>query len=120
MILLSRRLRKASRLAQDRVADVAVQAEESLGSMRLIHAFDQEKAQSRLFGDKVQLSLSAAMRRVHLLGLLSGTVIFLVFCGITVILWIGGRDLLSGTITAGELSAFVFYSFLIASATGGL
>ena len=120
VILLSRRLRKASRLAQDRVADVAVQAEESLGSMRLIHAFDQEKAQSRLFGDKVQLSLSAAMRRVHLLGLLSGTVIFLVFCGITVILWIGGRDLLSGTITAGELSAFVFYSFLIASATGGL
>ena len=120
VILLSRRLRKASRLAQDRVADVAVQAEESLGSMRLIHAFDQEKAQSRLFGDKVQLSLAAAMRRVHLLGLLSGTVIFLVFCGITVILWIGGRDLLSGTITAGELSAFVFYSFLIASATGGL
>ena len=120
VIFLARRLRKASRLAQDRVADVAVQAEESLGSMRLIHAFDQEKAQSAVFGDKVDASLKAALRRVHLLGLLSGTVIFLVFCGITVILWIGGRDLLAGTITAGELSAFIFYSFLIASATGSL
>jgi len=120
VIFLARRLRKASREAQDRVADVAVQAEESLGSMRLIHAFDQENAQSQLFGDKVSLSLRAALRRVHLLGLLSGTVIFLVFCGITVILWIGGRDLLAGSITAGELSAFVFYSFLVASATGSL
>ena len=120
VIYLSRRLRKASRLAQDKIGDVSVSAEESLSSMRLIHAFGQEAQQKQNFSSKVDEALSAALRRVHLLGLLSATVIFLVFCGIAVILWIGGQDLMAGKISAGDLSAFIFYAFLIASATGSL
>ena len=120
VIYLSRRLRKASRLAQDKIGDVSVSAEESLSSMRLIHAFGQESQQKKSFASKVDEALSAALRRVHLLGLLSATVIFLVFCGIAVILWIGGQDLMAGKISAGDLSAFIFYAFLIASATGSL
>lgn len=120
VIYMARRLREASRIAQDKIGDVSVAAEESLSSMRLIHAFGQEKAQMQQFDRKVDDSLVASLRRVHLLGILSGTVIFLVFCGIGIILWIGGQDLMQGKITAGDLSAFIFYSFLIASATGGL
>ena len=41
-------------------------------------------------------------------GLLSGIVIFLVFSGIGVILWIGGQDLMAGRISAGDLSSFHF------------
>ena len=120
VIYMARRLRRASRLAQDKIGDVSVRAEESLTSMRLIHAFGQEAKQRQTFAAKVDDALSAALLRVHLLGILSGTVIFLVFCGIAVILWIGGQDLLAGNISAGDLSAFIFYAFLIASATGSL
>ena len=120
VIAMARRLRAASRRAQDKIGDVSVQAEESLNAMRMIHAFSQESQQQSKFGDKVDEALAAALQRVHLLGMLSGTVIFLVFCGIAVILWIGGQDLLAGKISAGDLSAFIFYAFLIASATGSL
>ena len=120
VIAMARRLRAASRRAQDKIGDVSVQAEESLNAMRMIHAFSQESQQRSKFGDKVDEALAAALQRVHLLGMLSGTVIFLVFCGIAVILWIGGQDLLAGKISAGDLSAFIFYAFLIASATGSL
>lgn len=120
VIAMARRLRAASRRAQDKIGDVSVQAEESLNAMRMIHAFSQEAQQRSKFGNKVDEALSAALQRVHLLGILSGTVIFLVFCGIAVILWIGGQDLLAGNISAGDLSAFIFYAFLIASATGSL
>ena len=120
VIAMARRLRAASRRAQDKIGDVSVQAEESLNAMRMIYAFSQESQQRSKFGDKVDEALAAALQRVHLLGMLSGTVIFLVFCGIAVILWIGGQDLLAGKISAGDLSAFIFYAFLIASATGSL
>ena len=120
VIYMARRLRAASRLAQEKIGDVSVSAEESLSSMRLIHAFGQEDHQKQSFSGKVDEALHAALKRVHLLGILSGTVIFLVFCGIGVILWIGGQDLMAGKISAGELSAFIFYAFLIASATGSL
>ena len=42
------------------------------------------------------------------------------FGAIAVVLWLGGHDVLAGRITAGELSAFVFYATVVASAAGGL
>ena len=38
------------------------------------------------------------------------------FCAVGVILWVGGHDVFAGRLTAGELSAFVFYAFVVASA----
>jgi ATP-binding cassette subfamily B protein len=37
-----------------------------------------------------------------------------------VILWIGGHDVLAGRLSAGELSAFVFYAALVAGAAGAV
>ena len=65
-------------------------------------------------------SLDAALTRVRLRGWMSGIIIFLVFSGISAILWIGGQDLLAGRISAGDLSSFVFYAFLVAASTGFL
>jgi ATP-binding cassette subfamily B protein len=36
------------------------------------------------------------------------------------VLWIGGRDVLAGNISPGELSAFVFYAIVVAGSTGAL
>ena len=40
------------------------------------------------------------------------------FCAVGVILWIGGHDVFAGRLTAGELSAFVFYAVIVASGAG--
>ena len=120
MIVLGRRLRKASRLAQDRLADVSVQAEESVSAMRTVQAFARQGLVRDRFDDAVGGSLDAALSRVRLRGLLSGIVIFMVFGGVSAILWVGGQDLLAGKITAGDLSSFVFYAFLVAASTGFL
>ena len=120
LIFMGRRLRKASRKAQDKLADVSVHAEESLTAIRTVHAFAQEAAAETRFNRAVDGALEAALSRVRLRGLLSGIVIFSVISGIAAILWIGGQDLLAGRISAGDLSAFVFYAFLVASATGAL
>ena len=120
MIVLGRRLRRASRLAQDRLADVAVQAEESVSAMRTVQAFARQGFVLAKFDGSVDDSLQAALSRVRLRGLMSGIVIFMVFGGISAILWVGGQDLLAGNISAGDLSSFVFYAFLVAASTGFL
>jgi ATP-binding cassette subfamily B protein len=51
---------------------------------------------------------------------LTGLVILLAFGAITLVLWIGGRDVLAGRISAGDLSAFVFYAVIVAMAVGTL
>ena len=120
MIGLGRRLRRASRLAQDRLSDVAVQAEESVSAMRTVQAFARQGFVRARFDGSVDDSLQAALSRVRLRGLMSGIVIFMVFGGISAILWVGGQDLLAGNISAGDLSSFVFYAFLVAASTGFL
>ena len=120
LIILGRRLRVTSRLAQDRLADVAVEAEETVNAIHTVQAFGRERHMRDKFDHAVQHSLDAGLARVKLRGALSGILIFLVFSGISVILWIGGQDLMAGRISPGDLSSFIFYAFLVASSTGFL
>jgi ATP-binding cassette subfamily B protein len=120
LIVMGRRLRLASRRAQDRLADVAVEAEETVSAIQTVQAFGRESYMRERFDDAVSQSLDAGLARVRLRGVLSGILIFLVFTGISVILWIGGQDLMAGRISPGDLSSFIFYAFLVASATGFL
>ena len=120
LIFLGRRLRRASRQAQDRLADVAVQAEETVTAIRTVQAFGRQQLMRDSFDSAVAASLEAALARTRLRGWMSGIIIFLVFAGISAILWIGGQDLLAGRISPGDLSSFVFYAFLVAASTGFL
>ena len=107
LIILGRRLRVTSRLAQDRLADVAVEAEETINAMYTVQAFGREQHMRVKFDYAVRKSLDASLKRVKLRGVLSGILIFLVFSGISVILWIGGQDLMAGRISPGDLSSFI-------------
>src|SRR5438045_8028917 len=47
-------------------------------------------------------------------------VIFIVFAAVGFLLWRGGHDVLTGTISAGDLSAFIFYAVLVATSGGAI
>ncbi len=120
LIFLARRLRASSRLAQERLGSLSAEAEEGISAIRTVHAFAQENQMQKRFNDTLAAALAAALSRVQLRALLSGFVFFMMISGVTLILWVGGRDLLAGKISAGDLSAFVFYAFIVASSTGTL
>jgi ATP-binding cassette subfamily B protein len=120
IVLIGRRVRRLSRAAQDRVADVGAYVDESLHAIRTVQAHAHEGLESRRFGERVEGAFAAAVRRVEARAALTALVILMVFGAIGVILWTGGHDVLAGRITGGELSAFVFYAVLVAGATGAL
>ena len=120
IIVFGRMVRKLSRASQDRVADVGASAEESLNAIRTVQAFVHEDRDKAQFKDEVDSAFRIAVRRVVARGALGGIVVFLIFSAIGVILWIGGRSVIEGTLSAGELSAFVFYALIVAGATGAL
>ena len=47
-------------------------------------------------------------------------VIFIVFAAVGFLLWMGGQDVIRGRISAGDLSAFIFYAVLVASSGGAI
>jgi ATP-binding cassette subfamily B protein len=118
ILTYGRRVRRLSRASQDRVADLGVYAGEALDAIRTVQAFVHEAEDRRRFGGLVEAAFQAARQRVAARAMLTGVVILLVFAAVSVILWIGGHDVISGRISAGELSAFVFYAIVVAGAAG--
>jgi ATP-binding cassette subfamily B protein len=120
IVVIGRRVRRLSRLAQDRIGELGAQTEETLNAVRTVQAFAQEGRERSRFASLGEQAFGAAAERAWARGLLAGSVIALVLGAIVVVLWVGGRDVLAGTITGGELAAFVFYASVVATATGAL
>ena len=120
VIAVGRRVRRTSRVSQDRVADVSAFIDEALHEIRTVQAYVHEDASRREFGELAEQAYRAGVLRVGLRALLVGAVMLVTFGAVGAILWIGGHDVLAGRLSAGELSAFVFYCAIAAGATGAI
>ena len=120
IILFGRRVRKLSRATQDRVGDVGAFLDESLHEIRTMQAYGHEAHDRRHFAARVEDAFATGVRRIRERALLVAAVIVLVFGAVGIILWIGGHDVVAGRLSAGQLSAFVFYAVVVAGAVGSL
>ena len=120
IIVFGRRVRRMSRLSQDRIADVGHRIDETLNGMATVQAFAQEKAETVRFAGAVEDAFGVAVQRIRARAMLTATVILLVFGGISGVLWMGGHDVLSGRISGGDLAAFVFYAVVVAGSVGAI
>jgi ATP-binding cassette subfamily B protein len=120
IVMIGRRVRGLSRLAQDRIGALGGHGEETLNAVRTVQAFAQERRERARFGHLVEQAFGAAVGHAKARAALAGVVITLVFGAIVMVLWIGGQDVLAGRITGGELASFVFYAAVVASAAGAL
>ncbi len=120
IVVAGRKVRGFSREAQDRLAESSAIAGETLSSIRDVQSYTQEDAVRLRFGDATEGSFEAARKRITARSLLTAVVIFLVFTGIVGVMWIGARDVISGTMSAGELGQFILYAVLVAGAVGAL
>lgn len=115
ILILGRRVRALSRQATDRVADASAYIDETLHEVRTVQAYAHEPVDQRLFARAVEAIFTVGETKARVQGALIAAVIVLAFGAIGGILWVGGRDVIAGTITAGALSAFVFYAIVVAN-----
>ena len=120
MLFVGQRVRRYSRQNQDRVADVSVYADEALHEIRTVQAYVHEDASRREFGRLVAQACASGVERIGIKALLLGFIMLVVYGGVAVVLWIGGHDILAGTLSPGDLSAFVFYCAVAAGAVAAI
>ncbi|MEP2101209.1 MAG: ABC transporter transmembrane domain-containing protein [Parasphingorhabdus sp.] len=120
IVFIGRKLTNVSRFSQDRVADVGAMVSETLGAMKIVQAFGQEKREHERFGGAVENTFDMAKRRIRLRAALTAVIIALVFTGITLLMWRGALGVAEGTISGGTIAAFVLTGGLVAGAFGAL
>jgi ATP-binding cassette subfamily B protein len=120
VITVGRRIRTLSRQSQDRVADTSALADETLNAMQTVQAFTLEDLQAQRYWDAVWSSFRTAVRRLRMNAALTALSLALVFCAITLILWLGSRAVLAGSMTGGQLGQFLMYALFVGGAAATL
>ncbi len=120
LVLFGRRVRYLSRRNQDRVADMGAHAEQSINAIRTVQAFGRENLDRSQYTETVETAFRAATQHARARSYLVAVVILLVFGAVDGVLWIGAKDVISGSMSGGELAAFVFYAVIVAGSVGAL
>jgi ATP-binding cassette, subfamily B, bacterial len=120
LILTGRRVRGLSRASQDRIADTSSLADETLNAIQTVQAFTMEELQSERYEKAVEDSFATAVRRTKVRAALTAIGITMVFGGITLVLWLGARQVISGTMTGGQLGQFLLYAVFVGTSAAAL
>ena len=113
-----RHLRRLSTEVQDRLADSTAQAEEALSAIRVVKAFNREKYETGRYQEQVEKTFRATLRMTVIRAAFGPLIAFMGFASLGGVLWFGGREVLDGRLTGGELVAFLVYGINIGAAMG--
>src|SRR5713226_5801492 len=90
-------------------SDISARAQENFSGARVIRAYVQEEAEISAFESSNQEYISRSLKLVRLMGMLWPTLDTMLGFAIVLVLWLGGREVLSGRITVGGFVAFNTY-----------
>jgi ATP-binding cassette subfamily B protein len=113
ILVFGRRVRRLSNQSQDSIASVGSYAGEVIQNIRVVQSYTREEFESDAFNREVERAFSIAQRRIWQRSMLVCGAILLLFAGMSGMLWEGGKDVITGQMSGGELGAFVFYAIMV-------
>ena len=113
-------VRKLSRKVQDALARATEVSEETLGGIRTVRAFAREDAERDRYAARVEESFDLARQRARVNAIFGAIAAFAGYGAISGVLWYGGVLLAEGTLSMGELTSFLLYTFTVAFGIGAL
>ncbi len=120
LFLFGRQVRKLTVASQDRFANAVGFAGESVDAIETVQAFGRVDSAIDRFGAAVEAAFGVSVVRMRARAMMTAMIIVVMFGGVTLVLWLGAQDVISGTMSPGALLQFVLLSVLAAGAVGAL
>jgi ATP-binding cassette subfamily B protein len=98
---------------QQRIAEVTADVEENISGVRVVKAFAAEPRQRDRFRSNVGRVFDQAMVGTRLRAFYNPFLAFLPNLGLAVILLVGGRQVINGTLSLGDFTAFYTYLLMM-------
>ena len=118
--VFGRIIRRLSKESQDALAASTEIAEETFSGLRTVRSFAREDQERRRYDAAVDRSYQLAAKRALAAGAFGGTVGFAGYSAIALVVWWGGAMVVEGSLSMGELTAFLLYTMSIAMGIGAL
>jgi ABC-type multidrug transport system fused ATPase/permease subunit len=108
-----RRSRPALQEVQQRIAELTADVEENVSGVRVVKAFAAEDRQLEHFRGSVLRVFDQSMISTRLRAFYNPFIGFLPNLGLAIILLVGGRQVINGTLTLGDFTAFYAYLLML-------
>jgi ABC transporter fused permease/ATP-binding protein len=115
VVFFGGKLRKRSKAVQDRLAEASGRVQEAIGAIDTVQAFSKETDEAAAYRVDVERAFESGVRLIKWRASFMASVSVLTYAALGVILWLGGRGVIDGSMTAGELTAFLIYTGMVAS-----
>jgi subfamily B ATP-binding cassette protein MsbA len=117
---LGERLKKTSLGVMDQIAEATAVAEEAFSQIRVVQSFVREDFERARYGARMDGAVAVALRRAVTRGIFYAAIGFTTLSASVLVLWMGGRMVLAGTLTVGTLVSFLLYAGQAANSVGGI
>jgi ATP-binding cassette subfamily B protein len=104
-----RRIHERFERIQAMFSDISARAQENFSGARVIRAYVQEEAEIASFEAANQEYVARSLKLVRLMGMLWPTLELMLGLALVLVLWMGGREVLSGRMQIGAFTAFNIY-----------
>jgi subfamily B ATP-binding cassette protein MsbA len=108
-----RRLKALSTGIQDETARTSTVLEEVVSGIRVVKSFVREDYERERFGTQVRRTLDMVLTRARIMAVFVPVITFATFASAAAVLWYGGTQVIKGTMSPGDLIAFVLYAGLL-------
>jgi ATP-binding cassette subfamily B protein len=108
-----RRSRPALQEVQQRIAELTADVEENVSGVRVVKAFAAEERQLAGFRGSVMRVFDQSMHATRLRAFYNPFIGFLPNLGLAVILLVGGRQVIRGSLSLGDFTAFYTYVLML-------
>jgi ABC transporter fused permease/ATP-binding protein len=115
-IYFGRRIRKMTRAVQDALARVSGQVQESIGAIGTVQSFVREAYEARRYRAGVEAAFTSTLALVRWRSWFFSTAMTAGYIGVAAVIWLGGRAMIHGELSAGQLTSFFLYTFIVAGA----
>ncbi len=111
--VFGRRLKALSTKIQDQTAHVTTLIEEVVSGIREVKSFVQGHREESRFRSAVESLLATTMQRTAVLAVFVPVITFFTFVMAVGVLWYGGKQVIEGHLSPGELFAFVLFAGIL-------
>jgi ABC transporter fused permease/ATP-binding protein len=119
-IYFGRKIRGMARDVQDELAKVSGQVQESIGAIQTVQSFVRERHEAARYRTGIESAFAKMMHMVRWRASFYATSMSAGYAGIAIVVWLGGRAMIRGELTAGDLTSFFLYTFIVAGALADL
>lgn len=108
-----RRLKRLSTAIQDRTATLSTIIEEVLSGIRVVKSFVRTSWEEARFAATLNAAVRIALKRAVVMAVFVPTITLLTFAAGAAVLWYGGRQVIQGQVSPGDLFAFVLFAGIL-------